>query len=62
LGRKDAEPFPDQSLLDDWIARNWELVERYQPQLVYFDWWMIHHAFESPLQWFATYYNRGVRW
>jgi alpha-L-fucosidase len=63
LGRKNAEPFPDQAFLDDWMARTCELVDRYQPQLVYFDWWIFHPALESSLQRFAAYYyNQGARW
>ncbi len=63
LGRKNAEPFPDQAYLDDWMARTCELVDRYRPQLVYFDWWIMHPAFESSLQRFAAYYyNRGASW
>src|SRR5689334_20943035 len=34
---KDTQP--DAAFLADWLARTQELVDRYQPQLVYFDWW-----------------------
>ena len=39
---------PDTSFLSDWLARLGELVEQYQPQLVYFDWWIEQPAF-NPL-------------
>jgi alpha-L-fucosidase len=53
---------PSQEFLDDWLARTCELVDKYQPQLVWFDWWIENAAFESYLQRFATYYyNRGAQ-
>ncbi|MCG6922321.1 MAG: alpha-L-fucosidase [Acidobacteria bacterium] len=57
-----SEP-PDQEFLDDWLARTVELVDKYQPQLVWFDWWIAQPAFHPNLQTFAAfYYNRGVEW
>jgi len=38
-------------------------VDRYRPQLVWFDWWVEQVVFEPYLQRFAAYYyNRGVEW
>jgi alpha-L-fucosidase len=37
---KDWRPRPDGKFLEDWLARTCELVDRYQLQLVYFDWWI----------------------
>ncbi len=31
---------PSQAFLDDWLARTAELVDKYQPQLIWFDWWI----------------------
>ena len=31
---------PSAEFLDDWLARTAELVDKYQPQLVWFDWWI----------------------
>lgn len=47
---------PDQAFLDDWLARTAELVERYSPDLVYFDWWIEQPAFREHLRDFAAYY------
>jgi alpha-L-fucosidase len=41
---------------DDWLARIAEIVERYHPDLVYFDWWVGQPDFRSRLERFATYY------
>ena len=43
--RSGATP-PDQAYLDDWLARTAELVDKYQPQLVWFDWWIAQPAFQ----------------
>ena len=57
-----SEP-PSQEFLDDWLARTAELVDRYRPQLVWFDWWIAQPAFHPDLQTFAAfYYNRGHEW
>ena len=54
---------PNEEFLDDWLARTCELVEKYQPQLVWFDWWIEEPAFRSYLQKFAAYYyNSGAQW
>ena len=58
----DQSP-PDAAFLEDWLRRTCELVDRYQPQLVWFDWWIQHRAFAPYLQRFAAhYYNRGLEW
>ena len=54
---------PSQPFLDDWLARTCELVDKYHPQLVWFDWWIEEPAFAPYLQRFAAYYyNRGAEW
>ena len=54
---------PNKEFLDDWLARTCELVDKYQPQLVWFDWWIEQPVFKPYLQQFAAYYyNRGVEW
>jgi alpha-L-fucosidase len=62
-GAIDSQPQPDAAYLEDWLVRTCELVDKYQPQLVWFDWWIDHAAFEPYLQKFAAfYYNRGAAW
>jgi len=54
---------PHEAFLEDWLARTCELVDKYQPQLVWFDWWIETPAFEPYLRQFAAYYyNRGAEW
>jgi alpha-L-fucosidase len=60
---KDWHPRPDAKYLDDWFARTCELVDKYQPSLVYFDWWIQQIVFSPYLQRFAAYYyNQGASW
>ena len=59
----DWQPRPDAASLDNWLARTQELVEKYQPQLVWFDWWIEQAVFTPYIQKFAAYYyNRGEEW
>ncbi|MHB1598284.1 MAG: alpha-L-fucosidase [Acidimicrobiales bacterium] len=54
---------PNEQFLDDWLARIYEIVDRYEPQLVWFDWWIEQPAFEPYLRRFAAfYYNRSAQW
>jgi len=42
----------------DWLARMTELVEKYKPEIVYYDWWIGQPNFRSRVQEFdAFYYN-----
>lgn len=60
---RDWTPRPNALFLDDWLARCCELVDRYQPQLIYFDGWVEQIVFEPYLQKFAAYYyNRALDW
>jgi alpha-L-fucosidase len=60
---RPRETQPDEAYLDDWLARTCELVDKYQPQLVWFDWWIEQAAFKPYLRTFAAYYyNRAAQW
>lgn len=54
---------PNEEFLEDWLNRLCELVDKYHPQIVWFDWWIEQPAFEPYLRRFsAYYYNRGFQW
>jgi len=54
---------PNQQFLDDWLARSTELVDKYQPEVFYFDWWIGQPAFTSYRQRMAAYYyNLAAEW
>jgi alpha-L-fucosidase len=48
---------------DDWLARGAELVEKYHPDIVYFDWWIGQASIRPNLAKFAAfYYNRSLNY
>ena len=52
---------PDKAFLEDWLARSTEIVDKYHPEFIYFDWWDGQPAFEPYLRQFAAYYyNRSA--
>ena len=60
---RTEQDIPDAAFLDNWLARTTELVDKYQPQVVWFDWWIEQPCFVPYLQKFAAhYYNRGLEW
>lgn len=60
--KSDSIP-PSQEFLRDWLARTCELIDRYQPKVLYFDWWIHNNAFKPFLKKLAAYYyNRADEW
>ncbi len=58
-----SEPAPSKAFMDDWLLRTCELVDKYRPRIVYFDWWIHHSAAKPYLKRFAAfYYNRAAQW
>ncbi len=48
---------------DDWLARGAELVEKYHPDIVYFDWWIGQASIRTNLTRFAAfYYNTSLKY
>ncbi len=41
---------------NDWLARDTELVEKYKPEIVYFDWWIGQPNFRRAVAEFAAFY------
>jgi alpha-L-fucosidase len=40
----------------DWLARDTELVEKYKPEIVYFDWWIGQPRMRNAVAEFAAFY------
>jgi alpha-L-fucosidase len=54
---------PSREFLEDWLVRSCQIVDKYQPQLIWFDWWIAQPSVHPYLRKFAAYYyNRGVEW
>jgi alpha-L-fucosidase len=53
--------YVSDAYLDDWLARDAEIVEKYQPDLFYFDWWIGQPRVRRHLAEFAAfYYNHSA--
>ncbi len=49
--------------MEDWLARTCEIVDRYRPKIMYFDWWIQIEPLKPYLKKFmAYYYNRAEEW
>lgn len=58
-----GKPEPSEEYLQDWLVRTCEIIDKYQPKLLYFDWWIQHSAFKPYLKKLAAYYyNRAEEW
>src|SRR5271165_3193845 len=48
---------------DDWLARSSEIVEKYHPDIMYFDWWIGQASIRPDLTRFAAfYYNDSLKY
>jgi alpha-L-fucosidase len=60
--RGEKEP-PSTEYMNDWLLRCCELVDKYKPQLFWFDWWIEQPAMEPYRKTFAAYYyNHALQW
>ena len=58
-----SKPAPSDEYLEDWLCRCCEIVDKYRPKIIYFDWWIQHSAVKPYLKKFAAYYyNRAEEW
>ena len=49
--------------MTDWLLRTCEIIDRYRPQIMWFDWWILNIRFKPYLRKLAAYYyNRAARW
>jgi alpha-L-fucosidase len=54
---------PSENVQLDWLINTCDFVDRYKPQLVWFDWWVNSFGYAKVLKQFAAwYYNRCVEW
>lgn len=51
-----SEPAPTQEFLEDWLVRTCEIIDRYHPRILYFDWWIEHSSSREYLKRMAAYY------
>lgn len=54
---------PTEEWLEDWLVHSVELIDKYQPLTLFFDWWIMNHAFRPYIKKFlAYYYNKSKEW
>ena len=62
-GVLDASPVPTAEYLEDWMIRTVEIIDRFHPHQLYFDWWIMQKAARPYLRKIAAYYfNRAAEW
>jgi alpha-L-fucosidase len=60
---REENETPSAEHMNDWLLRCTELVNNYQPQLFWFDWWIEQPAMDPYRKSFAAYYyNKGLEW
>lgn len=60
---REQNETPSPEYMNDWLLRCTELVNNYQPQLFWFDWWIEQPAMDPYRKSFASfYYNKGLEW
>lgn len=59
----DDFTYVSDAFQDDWLARSAEIVEKYHPEIMYFDWWNGQPAMRDRLAQFAAfYYNESLKY
>ena len=59
----DGECAPSQEFMQDWLVRTAEIIDRFHPRILYFDWWIQRVELRPYLKKLAAYYyNRAVQW
>lgn len=53
---------PDEDYYEHWWAVLKEYIDTYEPDLIWFDWWLEEFTEESRLKFLAYYYNKGLEW
>ena len=54
--------FVSKAWADDWLARSAEIVQKYHPDIMYFDWWIGQPSIREDLTRFAAfYYNQSSK-
>ena len=57
----DSE-IPDARFYKEWWTKLKEYIDVYQPDLIWFDWWLENMTDESRQEFLAYYYNKGLEW
>jgi alpha-L-fucosidase len=62
-GVEDDFTFVSHAWTDDWLARSVEIVQKYHPDLMWFDWWIGQpYARDDVTRFAAYYYNSSLKY
>ncbi|MCL7762594.1 alpha-L-fucosidase [Polaribacter sp. Z014] len=53
---------PDKDFYNAWWAKIKEFIDVYQPDVIWFDWWLENMNEETREKFLAYYYNKGIEW
>lgn len=54
---------PSEEFLNDWLVRTCEIIDKYRPKILYFDWWIqVAVAKKYLMKLAAYYYNCAAEW
>jgi len=59
IALNDDSTYVSTAWVNDWMARGAELVEKYHPDVVYFDWWIGQASIRPNLTCFAAFYYKS---
>jgi len=53
---------PDERFYEEWWAKLKEYIDDYQPDVIWFDWWLENMDEKTRQKFLAYYYNKGQEW
>ena len=53
---------PDDRFNEEWWAKVKEYIDLYEPDLIWFDWWLENMDEKIRQEFLSYYYNQGVKW
>ncbi|WP_298537395.1 alpha-L-fucosidase [uncultured Algibacter sp.] len=53
---------PDEDFYEAWWAKLKEFIDLYQPDIIWFDWWLENMTEECRTKFLAYYYNKAIEW
>lgn len=63
LLRQERGIDPSPAWCENWLVHTVEMVDRYRPETLFFDWWVSNHTFRPYMKKFLAYYfNRSLVW
>ena len=55
------DPMPDEAFCTQWLAKTKEVIDKYQPDLLWFDFWLCNLPESYRVEMLSHYYNQAAR-